>query len=112
MALETNILKTVKTFVGLLEDDEAFDNDVLVSINDAFSTLNQLGLLPYMIEAGTTWAGLGLDPMVLAKVRAYVPMKVRMMVDPPTLSFLIDMKNKQLEEAEWRIRCLLEEEVA
>lgn len=109
--MEDSILKCTKQILGLSDADEAFDLDVLTHINAALSTLDQLGVDPvYVEDATTTWTNLNLHPSLLALIRSYIPLKVALIWDPPTLSFLIDMKKEQIAEYEWRIRSFVETE--
>lgn len=102
-----SILLTVKKMLGIAEEYHAFDIDVITNINAVFLTLNQLGVgprLPYQIT-GTeeTWSDfLGDQDKFMAAVQTYTYMKVRLMFDPPTNSFLVNSFEKQIEEFEWR----------
>lgn len=102
-----SILITIKKMLGLSVDHTAFDLDVVMSINATFLTLNQLGIgprLPYAIYGyDETWSDfLGEQEEFLAAVQTYVYMRVRLMFDPPTNSFLVDSMQKQIQEFEWR----------
>jgi hypothetical protein len=102
-----SILTSTKKILGIVEADENFDQDVLTHINAVFSTLNQLGIGPedgYMIEDKTaTWdAFLGSDKRLNA-VKTYVYLRVRLLFDPPTTSYLISSLQEQLKEIEWRL---------
>lgn len=112
--MSDSILDSVKKTLNLSPDYDVFDQDLLIHINSAFSTLNQLGIGPvngFMIEESeTTWdAFLGSDPR-LNNVKTYVFLRVRLLFDPPTTSFLIEAIKKQIEELEWRINVQREDE--
>lgn len=105
--MNQSILTSTKKILGINEADENFDQDVLTHINAVFSTLNQLGIGPedgYMIEDKTaTWdAFLGSDKR-LNSVKTYVYLRVRLLFDPPTTSYLISSLQEQLKEIEWRL---------
>lgn len=111
--MNQSILSSIKKVLNLPADYTAFDEDVLLHINSVFSTLNQLGIGPedgYMIEDATpTWdAFLGGDNRINS-VKSYVFLRVRMLFDPPTTSFLLDAMNKQIQELEWRLNVRREE---
>ena len=110
--MESSILTSTKKILGIAESYTAFDLDVITHINAAFSILNQLGVGPeegFMIEdAGATWDEFGVPLMQLNLIRTYVFLKVRVLFDPPTTSFLIDATNRQIEEYEWRLNVLAE----
>lgn len=102
-----SILKTIKKMLGIDENHKAFDLDVIVDINATFLTLNELGIgpeYPYAITGESeTWSDfLGDQEKYLAGVQTYVYMRVRLMFDPPSNSFLVDSMQKQIQEFEWR----------
>jgi hypothetical protein len=105
--MEESILKSTKKLLGIHEDDSAFDLDVLILINSAFSTLNELGVKKdtvITVEDDTkTWSELGLSEAALALVKVYVYLKVRLTFDPPPTSFAIAAVEKIIEEHTWRI---------
>ena len=108
----SSILTSVKKILGIAEDYTAFDVDILMHINTVFATLNQLGIGPddgFAIEDKTpTWdAFLGTD-LRRNNVKTYVYLRVRMLFDPPTTSYLIQAQKEQLEELEWRINAYRE----
>lgn len=107
-----SILTTTKKVLGIDASYTAFDVDITMHINTVFSTLNQLGIGPengFAIEDATpTWdAFLGNDPR-MNSVKTYVYLRVRLLFDPPTTSYLIDAMKQQLQELEWRISALRE----
>lgn len=108
-----SILDSTKKVLGLTEDYTAFDQDIIIYINTAFSSLHQLGVGPiegFAIEdASTTWdAFLGTDPR-LNSVKTYIHLRSRLLFDPPTTSYLVDALDKQLKELEWRLNVQREE---
>ena len=108
-----SILDSVKKVLNLPNDYTHFDQDVIMHINAVFSTLHQLGLGPeegFMIESNTaTWITfLGGDPR-LNNIKSYMYLRVRMLFDPPTTSYMIDAMEKQIKELEWRINTHREE---
>jgi hypothetical protein len=110
----TSILTDVKQTLGLDEAYVAFDLDVLMHINSAFATLNQLGIGPaegFMIEDATPeWDAFLGDDLKLNSVKTYIYLSVRLVFDPPTTSYLIDSLRKQLDELTWRINTYREDE--
>lgn len=111
--MSDSILTSIKKVLGLEEDYEAFDVDILLHINSVFSTLNQLGIGPadgFSIEDDSaTWDDfLDSDPR-LNSVKSYLYLKVRMLFDPPQTSYLIEALNKQAQEFEWRLNVYREE---
>lgn len=102
-----SILTSTKKKLGPSADYDAFDHDILVSINSAFATLFDIGLgynsKPIRIYgADEEWQDF-IDDDRLEWVKDYVFMKVKLAFDPPNNSFLIENYNKQIAELEWRI---------
>lgn len=104
---EPSILKSIKKVLGIGNDDDSFDVDIVMHINSAFVTLNQLGVGP---EAGfsisddsATWNTFLGDDLKLNSVKSYMYLKVKSLFDPPTTSFLIKAYDDQIQEFEWRL---------
>jgi hypothetical protein len=105
--MSTSILNSTKKILGLDEDYTAFDVDIMTHINSVFSTLNQLGIGPeegfFIEDAVTTWESfLGDDPR-MNSAKTYVYLRVRMLFDPPTTSYLLSAMKEQISEFEWRL---------
>lgn len=111
--MESSILISTKQVLSIAESYHAFDLDILTHINAAFSVLNQLGVGPadgfFIEDESSEWEELGLPANQLAMVRTYVFLKVRMLFDPPSTSFLIEAMNKQIAEYEWRLNVFRED---
>lgn len=109
-----SILDSVKKNLGIDDEYDVFDNDIIMYINGVFSTLNQLGIGPtegFAIEDGTaTWDELLGTDLRLNSVKTYTYLAVRLIFDPPATSFTIDAMNRQIKELEWRINAYREEE--
>lgn len=102
-----SILTTIKKMLGIAEDYDDFDIDIIVHINSALSILNQLGVGP---EAGfsikddaTTWDEYIPDRSKIEFVKTYIYMKVRLIFDPPATSALASAMERQVEELEFRL---------
>lgn len=110
--LSESILASVKSMLGIEKDDTSFDQEIVIYINSAFMTLNQLGVgLPGFSITGydETWGSYiteGLDR--LQSVKPYIYLKVRLLFDPPMNSFLTDSFEKQIAEFEWRLNVQVE----
>lgn len=105
--MTNSILDNVKKILGLDPSYTIFDVDVMLHVNSVFFTLNQLGIGPdagYMISDNTaTWDSFIGSDLRLNAVKTYVYLRVRLLFDPPTTSFVIDAMAKQLQELEWRL---------
>lgn len=110
--MEDSILTSTKKVLGLQESYEVFDQDILMHINAAFSTMNQLGVGPlngyYIEDKEATWSELNLPVNQASMVRSYVFLKVRLLFDPPSTSYLIEAAERQVKEFEWRLNVFRE----
>lgn len=108
-----SILISIRKQVGLDENCEDFDADLIMHINSAFMSLKQLGVGPdegYIIEsADETWddfINTNENPelkALLSAVKTFIYIKVRLIFDPPQSAAVLEHMNKSLTEAEWRI---------
>lgn len=106
-----SILTSIKKMLGIIEEDESFDIDIIIHINTAFSTLTQLGIGPkegFVIRDKTTLWTEFIDDIRLENVRSYVYLKVRQVFDPPTNSAVLDAISRQISELEWRMNVTVE----
>ena len=101
------ILTAIKKLLGITEEDESFDIDVIIAINSAFMVLNQLGVGPhegFMIsDSMSTWDEFLLDGKQLEAVKTYVYLKVKLIFDPPSSSTVLEAFQRQISEYEWRL---------
>ena len=111
--MEKSILTSTKKILGVGETYTAFDLDIITHINSVLSVLDQVGVGPvggFSIEDATLeWSDLALPPNQLNMVRSYIYLKVRMLFDPPTTSFLLDAMKQQILEFEWRLNLFRED---
>ena len=111
MELES-ILTSVKKMLGIEEEYEHFDADLIMHINSVFMILTQLGVGPsegFQIEdAEATWSdyvGVGSD---LEAVKTFVYLKVQLIFDPPDRAAVLQAKKELLSELEWRLNVAAE----
>lgn len=106
-----SILDSIKKNLGIVPEYTAFDDQIILDINAAFSTLHQLGFGPdegfEITGIDEFWSDIIEEPR-FNFVKSYVCMKVRVMFDPPTSSYALDALNKQIAEYEWRIKSEIE----
>lgn len=106
--MNENIFMTIKKMLGISPEYDAFDTDILVFINTAFMTLQQLGVGPnegfYITTKNETWADFGAYDQMLEGIKTYIYLCVKTVFDPPANSFVMDAMNKQKEQLEWRLR--------
>lgn len=106
--MEESILTTTKKILGLPEDHTEFDLDVITHINSVFSDLTQMGVGPVdgfdIQDATPDWTSYISDDVVLLNsIKTYVYLRVRLLHDPPTTSYVLAAAEKQIEKLEWRI---------
>ena len=101
----TSILTSTKKLLGPTEADTSFDTDIIIHINTALFRLNQLGVGPsegYAITSKEqSWTDfLGAERTDLEAIKTYVYLKVRLVFDPPQISYLVDAIKSQITELE------------
>lgn len=106
-----SILQTIKKMLGELpEEYDCFDQELLIYINSAISTLTQLGVGPsegfYVQDSSTTWNDFIPDDPRLMMVKTYIYLKVKIVFDPPSSSYILDSYQKTINELEWRLNVL------
>lgn len=97
------ILEDTKLAIGIVPGYDAFDNQILMHINTARMELIQLGVkCTVPIEKDTGWYVFNMVDDVPA-VKSYIAMKVKLIFDPPSNSFVVTSYQKLIEEAAWRL---------
>lgn len=105
---EKSILTSIKKLLGIEEEYEQFDMDVIIHINTAFSVLQQLGVGPRkgfrITGSEQTWSDfVDVSDSSMDLVKNYIYMKVKLIFDPPASSTNIETYNKLISEYEWRL---------
>lgn len=102
-----SILTSIKKLLGIEEDYECFDADIIMHINSVFMILTQLGIGPAegfsIQDAENTWDEFVPSGSNLEAIKTYMYLKVKLMFDPPTSSAVIDSANRIIGELEWRL---------
>ena len=103
-----SILISVKKLLGLSEDYNFFNPDLIIDINSVLMILYQMGVgskTPFHIEddAATWYDFFGEETVDIDAVKTYVALKVRLMFDPPQSSAHIQAINDTIKELEWRL---------
>ena len=104
-----SILTSIKKLLGIQEEYDHFDPEIIMCINTAFSTLTQLGVGPqegFRIEDETsTWVDFLGDEPKMEMVKSYIHLKVKLLFDSSSLSSAyIESVNRLLSEFEWRLQ--------
>lgn len=105
-----SILTSIKLLLGMPEDYDAYDPQVIMHINSVFTVLRQLGVGPekgFRIEDKTsTWNDyiIETDDLTFESVKTYIYAKVRLIFDPPASSAHIEALKQLINEFEFRLK--------
>lgn len=102
-----SVLDSIKKFLGIGSDYTEFDPDIIASINSAFFALWTLGIGPEespfrITDNSSLWSDF-IEDGKIDMCRSYVYLKVKLMFDPPTHSFLIENIKELIREYEFRM---------
>ena len=102
-----SILTSIKKLLGIDEEYEHFDPDIIMHINSVFMILNQLGVGPSegfsIQDSKSVWSDFMPSGSNLEAVKTYMQLKVKLMFDPPSSSAVMDAINRTIAELEWRL---------
>lgn len=103
----SSILDSVKKVCGISDDYDVFDQDLLIFINGVILELTQNGIGPeagfIVTDKNSMWHDFIGDFPNPGAVATYISLKVKILFDPPSSSFVIDAYKKQLDELIWRL---------
>ena len=108
--MSESILLSVKKQIGIPQEDDSFDLDIMLNINAASSVLFQLGVLEkaYTITGDDdTYKDLlpNVSEDVINQVKMYFVYKTKLGFDSSTLSgSMIDVLERMIKETEWRLQ--------
>lgn len=108
-----SILTSIKKLLGIMDDYEHFDTDIIIHINTVLSTLRQLGVGPkegYRIkDKSGKWSDfIDSEDLRFEDVKTFIYFKVKLIFDPPTASSAIEAMNRAISELEWRLNATAE----
>ena len=102
-----SILASIKERIGIAEDDNSFDTDIVDLINSAFADLNDIGVGPSeglsISNDNDLWDDFSEDVRVLSSVKDFVYLTVKLTFDPPTQTSLLTSMENRLKKLEWRL---------
>lgn len=108
--MEESILTSIKKLLGIAEEYDAFDLDILIHINSVIMILRQMGLGPiegFTVENDTaTWTDyLGNEYNVaqFSCIKSYIFLRVRQLFDPATNGAVTESTNNLIKELEYRL---------
>lgn len=103
-----SILTSVKKALGIAEEYEHFDPEIIMLINSFLAILNQVGIGPpagfSIQDKSATWSDfIGTDTKKLNDVQTYVYLRVKLIFDPPSTAAAIESMTNVTKEVEWRL---------
>ena len=102
-----SILTSIKKLMGLTEEYDAFDQDILILINSVLFELEQIGVKAKdgfsLTDKTVVWSDYSDDDRLLNALKPYIYMKTKLTFDPPTSSGALDSMNRIIDRFEWRI---------
>ena len=105
--MEESILTTIKKLLGIAENDESFDTDIIVHINTFLRRLNQLGIgkRGFRIrDKSSKWSDFVLEGQeTFEQIVDYVFIRTRLLFDPPQNGSAIKAMEDTSRELEWLI---------
>ena len=108
--MEDSILNSLKKMLGMTSEFTAFDTELLIHINSIFMTLHQLGVGPKEVfkisGSEETWSSFLSNARTendLNAVMDYMYLKLRILFDPPSSSYVLSALESQMKEYEWRL---------
>ena len=102
-----SILTSIKKLLGISEEYEHFDSDLIMHINSVLAILTQIGVGPSagfsISDKYAKWSDFIDDDVRLEFVKSYVFLKVKLLFDPPISSAVAESTKRLCDELEWRI---------
>lgn len=111
-----SILDSIKKLLGIADDYDQFDADIIMHINTVFLNMTQLGIGPaegfFIEDDSAVWSDfVDIDENVqFNAIKTYVYLKVKLLFDPPLSSAVIESTNRMISELEWRLNVAAESE--
>ena len=107
-----SILTSIKKLLGIAEEYEHFDADIIMHINSVFLNLTQIGVGPVegfsIVDKSEIWSDFIQDATKFEAVKTYVYLNVKLLFDPPSSSAVIESINRQIDRYEWRLNIAAE----
>ena len=106
--MNESILTSIKLLLGIPEEYECFDQQLVMHINSVFMILTQLGVGPpegFVISDKTkSWSDFLPDETKLQATKTYMQIKVKSLFDPPMSSAVLEAMKQLAAECEWRLK--------
>lgn len=105
--MQESILITIKKLLGITEEYEHFDADIIMHINSVFMILMQLGVGPAegftISDATAVWGDFLTSSKQLEAVKSYVYLRVKQLFDPPTSGTVSQATENLISELAFRL---------
>lgn len=105
--MQESILTSIKKLLGITEEYEHFDADLIMHINTVFMILMQLGVGPAggftISDASSVWGDFLTTSTQLEAVKSYVYLRVKMLFDPPQSGTVTQSTENLIKELEFRL---------
>lgn len=102
-----SILQSIKKMLGIEPEYTHFDPDIIAAINSVIMVLTQVGVGPsqgfYITDERAEWMDFLGTRIDLEAVKTYIYLRVKLIFDPPTTSFVLNAMQEQIREFEWRL---------
>lgn len=102
-----SILTSTKKLLGITEEYEHFDADIIMHINTVLAILTQMGVGPAegfsIADKSARWDEFISNKLYLEPVKSYVHLKVKLLFDPPLSSAVAEAIKQMISELEWRL---------
>ena len=107
-----SILTSIKKMLGIQEDYEHFDTDLILHINSVLMIVTQIGVGPAegfaIHDKSAVWTDLTDDEKKLNSVKSFVYLKVKLLFDPPANTAAMQSLKELASEFEWRLNVAAE----
>ena len=105
--LDDSILVTIREALGMEGDTEEFDTDLIIHINSCLNFLTQVGIGPvdgFAINGDSEQWSDFIQEDRFNMVKSYILMKLKVVFDPPSNSFVLNALKEEIAETEWRLK--------
>lgn len=104
--MEESILASVRYALGIEEDSNVFDKELIPLINTYLMILQQLGVGQKafsVLNESTTWYSFLNNQEQYEGAKTYVVTRVRLAFDPPSSAHMTNALTDLYKELEWRL---------
>jgi hypothetical protein len=106
-----SILISIKKMLGIEPDMTNFDVEIIIYINSVIMTLNQIGVTPdgfIILNSDDVWNDMIGERTDIEAIKTFIYLKVRLLFDPPSSSFVLEAMKQLASEMEWRLNVQVE----